>query len=183
MSSSRVGRTRSTLVAALALGLTVGGCGRTAPPPAPPDWPIPTVVDDSPEGAARTLLSTLRAVLAAVARNDAAAQKVAEDQAVSLAAADVILSRQPRGAPADAQVRTLVGLWGALIAHYAADFQLDSPRVVRVSPATVLVEFAVARRATVLRAECVQVGNTWRIAALEYAGAKATSRPVASGPA
>lgn len=170
-------------VVPVTLGALLAGCAKESAPPAPlPAWPVPPVAADTPENAARTLLNSLRAGVSAIARRDQATARAAEDRAVAMAASEVIATRQPRGAVPDRQVRTMVGLWGALIAHYAADFQVEAPRVARVSPSTAFVEFGVSGRTTTLRAECVLVGSEWRVAALEYVGARPASLPT-SGPA
>jgi hypothetical protein len=146
--------------------------------PAPPAGePIPLILK-TPEDAARTVLTCLRAIRAASLRGDRAAVAWYREQLRPMAARDVILKRYQairhtsREDPEVIFDRFLQG-WSAILAYYLDGMQLDRLTVASAAGATqadVHVPAVSDRGEVLIRLECSRdPDRLWRVARIDFA--------------
>lgn len=162
--------------------------------PAPQSAPAIPVALDTPQAAARTVLTCLRALHDARARRDQAAAADYERQLVPLAAREVILKRYgellrgPASKP-DEVVKTFVSGWGAIVDFYVDGLKLDQMQQVETAggaagPVSVLVPASAQGNDALIRLECAQGSDKlWRIARIDFATKPPASQLGATQPA
>jgi hypothetical protein len=183
------------LVSILVVGTALSGCDNSrtesASRPAPE---LPAVALDTPENAARLVLTYLQAELRAVANGDQELAQAALAQLRSMVAAEVIANRlkrmpQFKGLLGDDLVEGYIRNWGSTIAYYAEGFRFERMRRVADTPAQVSLVVPASGSAddALIQVTCLrQDDGTWRVSRIEFGSETTTSTPAtqpASPPA
>ncbi len=166
-------------------------CQRAAP--VPTSAPAPSVSTKTPEDAARSLLTLLRAQLHAAAREDRPAvarlRQLALDQLVARAELEphVTGAAQMTAAERTELFNKLVDTWAAAIAYYADGLALDQLKAVGpVAPsrtANVVVPARGPDDTALLHVRCQRgASDEWRILGLELVPARAPASAPTTAP-
>ncbi len=176
-----------TTLSILVLGAVLSGCDnsrtKSASRPAPE---LPAVALDTPEAAARCVLTGLQAELRAVASGDQELAQAALEQLRSMVAAEAIekrLNRMPQfeGLLGADLIAGYIRNWGSTIAYYAEGFRFERMRRVTDTPAKVSLVVPASGPAddALIQVTCLrQDDGTWRVSRIEFVGETTTTAPV-----
>lgn len=181
-------RARYGLILSLvAAGAALPACDNSQPPSASLPAPRPPAVAlDTPEQAARSVLTGLQAELHAVAHDDQESSAAALKELRSIVDAEAIqrrLARAPRFGGllgGKDQVEGYIQNWGSMIAYYAEGFRFERMRRVADTSATarLVVPASGPEDDALIEVTCLRQDDaTWRVSRIEFGSPTTSSTP------
>ena len=175
------------LLMAMAAAALVGCESRPGEPALPPGpGELPAIVLETPEDAARSVLTYLQADLQAVARRDRQAERECFEKLRAVASVTTI-ERSFAGLPqfkaviGDDLVDGYLSNWGATVAYYAEGFHFDRMRRASQTPSKVAVVVPASGLDddALIQVTCVREDdNQWRVSRIEFVVESPTARSV-----
>jgi hypothetical protein len=179
---------RGSLIVLMVMAATalIGCEGRPAEPRLPPKpGPLPEVVLETPEDAARTALEYLRADLRAVAHRDGQIEEACIERLRTIAAVAAIeqeLARWPqfKAVLGDDPIEGYIDNWAAAIAYYAEGFHFDQMRRDFETPSKVAVVVPASgpEDDALIQVTCIREDDgPCRVSRIEFVVEAPTTRP------